>query len=69
MHKASLKQAATEVLLEVAHYELRQPALPLGLLAEGRPVLAHHTVEKSLLGATPRVAVHPRIGQRSAEGT
>src|SRR5690606_19059480 len=54
--QAMLENAAAQVGLHLPMHEARQrPALRLGLLDEGRPVLGHHLVEHRPLGAPPLV--------------
>jgi len=65
VNQASLEQPAREVLLELAHHELRQSARLLRSLEERRPVRAHHAVQHGVLGTPPRIAVGASSGSKS----
>ena len=65
VHQPTLEQTALEVLLELAHHELRQPARLLCALEERRPMRAHDAVKHSVLGTPPRIAVGASSGSKS----
>ena len=69
MHQAVLEDAAAQVLLELPHHELRQPAASLlRPLHEARPVLAHELVEERLVRPPTRVAVRARHAAQAGAG-
>ena len=66
VYQPSLELPAVEILLELAHHELRQPAGLVRALEQRRPVRAQHAVKNGVLGTTPHIAV--RAGRVSVRG-
>jgi hypothetical protein len=57
MQTAMLEPATAQILLHLAHDELRQATALLGALSERRPVLLDKLIEKRLLGPMPAIPV------------
>jgi len=69
LHQPMREQPALEIRLDLAHYEPRQPTRLLRALEERRPVRAHHAMQHSVLGTSPRIAVRARCVSKFSTGS